>query len=112
LEGDALLSAIRIAIDRSCAALRNAEHIRALRDSYATLSGREREVMALIVAGRMNKQAGGDLGISEITVKAHRGRMMRKMNADSLPELVRMAERLCLTTILKGRHGTMKTLYS
>jgi FixJ family two-component response regulator len=112
LEGDALLSAIRIAFDRSCAALRNAEHIRALRDSYATLSGREREVMALIVAGRMNKQAGGDLGISEITVKAHRGRMMRKMNADSLPELVRMAERLCLTTILKGRHGTMKTLRS
>ena len=112
LEGDALLSAIRIAIDRSSAALRNAEHIRALRESYATLSGREREVMALIVAGRLNKQAGGDLGISEITVKAHRGRVMRKMNADSLPELVRMAERLCLTTNLKGRHGTMKKLYS
>jgi FixJ family two-component response regulator len=109
-DDDALVGAIRIAIDRSCAALWDAEHLRALRDSYASLSAREREVMALIVAGRLNKQAGGDLGISEITVKAHRGRMMRKMNADSLPELVRMAERLCLTTVLKGRHGTMKWL--
>jgi FixJ family two-component response regulator len=56
--------------------------------------------MALVVAGRLNKQVGRELGISEITVKAHRGKMMRKMNADSLPELVRMADRLCLT---KGR---------
>lgn len=109
---EALLSAIRIAIDRSCAALRDAELTRALRDSYASLSGREREVMALIAAGRLNKQAGGDLGISEITVKAHRGRMMRKMHAASLPELVRMAERLCVTTGLKGWQGTMKNLSS
>ena len=58
--------------------------------------------MALVVAGRLNKEAGGELGISEITVKAHRGSMMRKMNADSLPELVRMADRLCLATGLKG----------
>ena len=94
LVGDVLLSAIRNALDRSCAALGDAEHLRALRDSYASLSRREREVMALVVAGRLNKQAGGELGISEITVKAHRGRMMRKMNADSLPELVRMAGRL------------------
>jgi len=94
LVGDVLLSAIRNALDRSCAALGDAEHMRALRDSYASLSRREREVMALVVAGRLNKQAGGELGISEITVKAHRGKMMRKMNADSLPELVRMAGRL------------------
>ena len=99
---DVLLSAIRSAIDRSCAALGDAEHMRALRDCYTLLSRREREVMALIVAGRLNKQAGGELGISEITVKAHRGKMMRKMNADSLPQLVRMAVRLCLTTGLKG----------
>ncbi|HWM44746.1 MAG TPA: response regulator [Burkholderiales bacterium] len=94
LVDDVLLSAIRSAIDRSCGALEDAERMRALRDSYASLSGREREVMALIVAGRLNKQVGGELGISEITVKAHRGRMMRKMKADSLPALVRMADRL------------------
>jgi len=99
---DVLLSAIRSAINRSCAALGDAEHMRALRDSYASLSRREREVMALVVAGRMNKQVGCELGISEITVKAHRGMMMRKMNADSLPELVRMAARLCLTPLLKA----------
>jgi len=68
--------------------------MRVLRDNYASLSRREREVMALIVSGRLNKQVGGALGISEITVKAHRGKMMRKMNAGSLPELVRMADRL------------------
>jgi len=101
LVGDVLLSAIRNALDRSCAALGDAEHLRALRDSYASLSRREREVMALVVAGRLNKQAGGELGISEITVKAHRGKMMRKMNAGSLPELVRMADRL----------GTAASLY-
>jgi FixJ family two-component response regulator len=88
------LSAIRHALDRSCAALGDAEHMRALRDSYASLSRREREVMALIVAGRLNREVGGELGISEITVKAHRGKLMRKMNAGSLPELVRMAGRL------------------
>jgi len=102
LVDDLLLSAIRSAINRSCAALGDAERMRALRDSYASLSRREREVMALIAAGRLNKQVGGELGISEITVKAHRGKMMRKMNAESLPELVRMADRLCLTTGLKG----------
>ena len=94
LRGDALLAAIGNALDRSSAALGDAEHMRVLRDNYASLSRREREVMALIVSGRLNKQAGGELGISEITVKAHRGKMMRKMNADSLPELVRMADRL------------------
>lgn len=95
LVGHVFLSAIRNAINRSRAALGDAVQMRALRDCYASLSRREREVMALVVAGRLNKQVGGELGISEITVKAHRGKMMRKMNADSLPELVRMAESLC-----------------
>ena len=101
LVDDVLLSSIRNAIDRSCAALRDAAETRALRDSYALLSRREREVMTLVVAGRcrLNKQVGGELGISEITVKAHRGRMMRKMRANSLPELVRMAARLCLAPL-------------
>jgi FixJ family two-component response regulator len=91
---DVLLGTIRNAIGRSCAALRDAEHMRALRAKYSSLSHREREVMALVVTGRLNKQVGGELGISEITVKAHRGQVMRKMNADSLPDLVYMAARL------------------
>jgi FixJ family two-component response regulator len=91
---DELLVAIRVAIDRSRAALSSADHKRALLRNYASLSPRQREVMALIVLGRLNKQAGGALGISEITVKAHRGNVMRKMNADSLPDLVRMADQL------------------
>jgi FixJ family two-component response regulator len=93
-DDDVFVSTIRNAINRSCAALGDAENMRGLRDSYASLSRREREVMALIVAGRLNKQVGGELGISEITVKAHRGSMMRKMKARSLPDLVNMAARL------------------
>ena len=65
--------------------------MRALRSCYASLTPREREVMKLVVSGLLNKQVGGELGISEITVKAHRGQLMRKMKADSLPELVTMA---------------------
>ena len=65
-----------------------------LRDRYASLSRREQEVMALVVSGLLNKQVGGELGISEITVKAHRGRVMQKMQADSLADLVNMAARL------------------
>ena len=91
---DIFVATIRHAINRSCAALGNAQVMRDLRDSYASLSRREREVMALVVAGRLNKQVGGELGISEITVKAHRGSMMRKMKARSLPDLVNMAARL------------------
>ncbi len=94
LVGDLLLGTMRSAIDRSAAALGDAEQMRALLACYALLSRREREVMALVVAGRLNKQVGGELGISEITVKAHRGRVMRKMKAGSLPDLVTMAARL------------------
>jgi FixJ family two-component response regulator len=94
LASNELLVAIRAAIDRSRAALSSAQRMRAVLEDYASLSPRQREVMALIVGGRLNKQAGGELGISEITVKAHRGKVMRKMNADSLPDLVRMADRL------------------
>ncbi len=99
---DVLLSAIRHAIERSHAALRHEAEIRALRDRYASLSRREREVMALVVSGLLNKQVGGELGISEITVKAHRGKMMRKMKADSLADLVTMAARLGLAPVPKS----------
>jgi FixJ family two-component response regulator len=91
---DELAAALRYAIDRSRAALGRAAKIQALRDCYASLSRREREVMALVVAGLLNKQVGAELGISEITVKAHRGKMMRKMQARCLPELVNMAAKL------------------
>jgi len=93
---DVLLSAIRNAIERSQTALGREAERRVLQASYASLSRREREVMALVVSGLLNKQVGGELGISEITVKAHRGQVMRKMQADSLADLVNMAARLRL----------------
>jgi FixJ family two-component response regulator len=93
---DALLDAIGGAIQRSRTAVRQEAELRVLRSAYASLTTREREVMALVVSGLLNKQVGGELGISEITVKAHRGQVMRKMKADSLPELVTMAARLGL----------------
>jgi FixJ family two-component response regulator len=93
---DVLLNAIRGAIERSRAALRLDAEMLALRNCYESLTPREREVMALVVSGLLNKQVGGELGISEITVKAHRGQVMRKMKAESLPDLVTMAARLGL----------------
>jgi FixJ family two-component response regulator len=93
---DVLLDAIRGAIDHSRAALRRDSEMRLLRKRYESLTSREREVMVLVVSGLLNKQVGGELGISEITVKAHRGQVMRKMKADSLPDLVTMAARLGL----------------
>ena len=91
---DVLLSAIRAALERSRVALSLEAEMRVLRDRYASLSQRERQVMALVVSGLLNKQVGGELGISEITVKAHRGKVMQKMKADSLADLVKMATRL------------------
>jgi FixJ family two-component response regulator len=93
---DVLLSAIRDAIERSEVALGQEAEIKGLHDRHASLSRREQEVMALVVSGLMNKQVGGELGISEITVKAHRGRVMQKMKARSLAGLVIMAARLRL----------------
>ena len=91
---DELLLVIEAALERSRAALKRETEFRILRERHASLSRREQEVMALVVTGLLNKQAGFELGISEITVKAHRGHVMRKMQARSLPELVRMAGRL------------------
>ena len=91
---DVLLSAVRQALERSRVALGQQAEIKELRDRYSSLSAREREVMALVVSGLLNKQVGGELGISEITVKAHRGKVMQKMKADSLPDLVKMAGKL------------------
>jgi FixJ family two-component response regulator len=96
---DVLVSAIREALERSRQALAREASMRSLRESYASLSRREREVMTLVVSGLLNKQVGGELGISEITVKAHRGQVMRKMQADSLAGLVRMAAWLGLPPV-------------
>jgi FixJ family two-component response regulator len=98
---DVLLSAIRQALERSRVALGHEAAIRALRDCYASLTPREREVMALVASGLLNKQVGGELGISEITVKAHRGKVMQKMKANSLADLVKMAARLRLAAAPK-----------
>ena len=99
---EVLLEAIRSAVERSRDALRESRESQVLQTRYVSLTPREREVMALVVSGLLNKQVGGELGISEITVKAHRGQVMRKMCANSLAELVTMAARLGVGAGLKA----------
>ena len=96
---DVLLGAIRNAVERSEAERGRQAELSALRDGYASLSRREREVMTRVVSGRLNKQVAADLGISEITVKTHRGHLMRKMHADSAADLVMMGARLRLAPL-------------
>ena len=91
---EVLLNAIRQALERSRTALAGESEMRQMRHCYASLTPREREVMTLVISGLLNKQIGGELGISEITVKAHRGQVMHKMKADSVASLVKMAARL------------------
>jgi len=94
VDNDALISAIRNALERSGLALVQDAEMRELRDRYSSLTRREQQVMGLVVTGLLNKQIGGELGISEITVKAHRGQVMQKMKANSLADLVKMAAKL------------------
>jgi FixJ family two-component response regulator len=96
LNNDALVSAIRNALERSRLALAREAEMQELRARYASLTSREQQVMALVASGLLNKQVGGELGISEITVKAHRGQVMQKMKADSLADLVKIATKLRL----------------
>jgi FixJ family two-component response regulator len=96
-DAKALLIGIQHAIKRSEAALGRENQLHALRTYYGSLTQREREVMTLVASGLLNKQVGGELGISEITVKAHRGNVMRKMKANSFANLVNMAARLRVT---------------
>jgi FixJ family two-component response regulator len=102
---DAMLSAIQNAIERSQIAVCREMELRALQECHASLTRRERDVMALVVSGPLNKQLGGELGISEITVKTHRGQVMRKMKAGFFSDLVNMAAKLRLVSDQDGRHA-------
>jgi FixJ family two-component response regulator len=97
-----LLDAIQIGLTKDRAWIENEKSLASLRSLFEALTQREREIMARVVTGRLNKQIAGDLGISEITVKVHRGQVMRKMHASSLPELAKMADKLQLA---KGEQG-------
>ena len=105
-DDEVLLNAIRHAIRRSAAVLDDQAEIAALRSNYESLTPRERDVMNLVVSGMLNKQIGMKLGISEITVKAHRGKMMQKMKAESLADLVKTAVRLGLAPARNPWHAT------
>lgn len=96
IDDEALLTAIRHAIERSRSELENEAELKKLRNRYTSLTPREQEVMLLVVSGLLNKQVGAKLGISEITVKGHRGKLMQKMGADSFADLVRMSIKLRL----------------
>jgi FixJ family two-component response regulator len=104
VEADELLGAVRNAIECSRMMLAREAELRALRERHGSLTRREREVMILVAAGQLNKQAGGELGISEVTVKAHRGSVMRKMQAESFAHLIAMVAKLELT--VAPRHDT------
>jgi FixJ family two-component response regulator len=105
-DDEVLLSAIRHALEHSAAVLDEQAEMTALRNSYDSLTPREQDVMLLVVAGMLNKQIGLKLGISEITVKAHRGKVMQKMQADSVAELVKTAVRLRLVPAKNPWHTT------
>jgi len=105
LSNEVLLKAVRSALQRSKALLDREEQIQALKNRYSVLTPREREVMYLVVRGLPNKLVGRELGISEITVKAHRGRVMEKMKAGSLADLVKMASRLRLRQPIPSKDG-------
>lgn len=107
LNDQELYSSIQIGLDRDNAWYDESRQLSALAERYQTLTARERQVMEKVVAGRLNKQVGGDLGISEITVKAHRGQVMRKMRAKSLPDLTRMADKIAqITQSSNAKMGT------
>jgi FixJ family two-component response regulator len=99
---EVLLHAVEEALERSRVALAREAELRTLQSRHASLTAREREIMAFVVSGLLNKQIAARLGISEITVKAHRGRVMRKMQADSLAELVRAAATLSVAVVAHG----------
>ncbi len=105
-----IAEAIQEGLDLSRLSLKRETELEMVRNAYASLSPRERQVMTLVASGYLNKQVGGRLGISEITVKAHRGRVMQKMSAASLPELVRMAAGLDLPVLLRHSRPMAETM--